>query len=766
MVKYRYGNLPIPGGGYVTGFVYDGKEKGTLYLRTDIGGIYRFAEDEERWIPLNDDVNMDDIRATFPIAIATDEKRPGSLFVISGIWDEKLPGKLSISEDHGEHFTHVDLPFRAHGNLNGRGTGSKLIVDKNNSDVLYYASQADGLWRSKDRGQKWEKLSAMKEDYLTLIAQTYDGSALIVGSAGITTKKSEGLRGHALYISYDRGESFEDLSAPAESETEGVKRAGHVPQRIAVCEKYVFVTLSVMGKNAYADEFGYSCDGGSAFDGILLRYEIGEDGRLGDYVDITPDNSGAGLAGLALSESRPGLVAVSSISKADGDSIYRSFDYGESWEEILHGLDKGVMDFRTSYMKPEHNEGGNLIHWLSDLKINPFDENDMWFNTGTGVFRTRNLTGETVVFSDSCKGLEETVHLNLYSPPFGDVILVDILGDLGGFAFKSLDETPRNSFDDADGNRYVTCLNADFSDTDPENCVITARGNWKGSTKGGLIRTRDGFETFERINMPFGLSEKLDESLHMIEQPNVNSGWVAMSVDLENIVWSVAVLAGITLPMDMVVVSNDGGESFSRVKVIALDGSEIELSGDEYRGLKVFSDRVEPDYFYGFDDHGHIFFSRDGGKTFKERREKLPDFDLARIDCADKSAVRAECGAVGVLYAALSEEGLWKIKYNDETDDFILKKLSRDGDVIYNIGLGLGREDGDYFTEPKAIYMNARIAGVYGFYRTFDDMATVERINDDSQMFGDINAIEGDSRVFGRFYIGSGSRGVLWGEEA
>ena len=62
--------------------------------------------------------------------------------------------------------------------------------------------------------------------------------------------------------------------------------------------------------------------------------------------------------------------------------------------------------------------------------------------------------------------------------------------------------------------------------------------------------------------MPFGLSEELDEALHLIEQPNVNSGWAALSPDCNNIVWSIA--DGILLPVSRMIVSGDGGKSFCR----------------------------------------------------------------------------------------------------------------------------------------------------------------------------------------------------------
>lgn len=39
-IPYEYHNLPIPGGGYVTGFLYSEGERDVLYIRTDIGGAY------------------------------------------------------------------------------------------------------------------------------------------------------------------------------------------------------------------------------------------------------------------------------------------------------------------------------------------------------------------------------------------------------------------------------------------------------------------------------------------------------------------------------------------------------------------------------------------------------------------------------------------------------------------------------------------------------------------------------------------------------
>lgn len=786
--KYEYRNLPIPGGGYVTGFTFHEKKPGIFYCRTDIGGAYRFDAEKERWSSLIDHVTMENLSETFPIALALDDANPERLYIACGV-NKEACGVIAVSDDYGERFTYHKIPVLVHGNLNGRGTGYRLIVDKKNSDRLFLASQQEGLWMSPDRGAHWEKNEAFPDTHMTFVGQSKDGSVLFAACAGVATKRSGHLRGHSLYVSYDDGYSFKPLWQPLDGEIEGVKLAGSVAQRYALDDKYLYVTFSVMGRNAYVLENGYSCDGGSVIGGKVIRYPLlaVEDGvRLGQGEELFPQaavqcggvvaedkgeapvaGSGSkeavlleyGFGGIAASVSKPGLLICSTICKEDGDCIFRSFDYGEHWEVILYDLQTGRMDFRTSYMKPCYNGGHSLIHWLTDLKINPFDENEAWFNTGTGVFRTKNLTDAEVIFSDRCDGIEETVHLNLYSPPKGEVQLIDILGDLGGFAFRDIDKPCDNSFADENGNRYITCINADYSDTAPNFVVVTPRGNWTGKTKGGLIVSKDQCRNFTRLPMPFGITEKLDHALHMIETPNVNSGWAAVSPDCKNIVWSVA--EGIRLPIDMAIVSRDGGASFEQAEVYGLAGKRKSKGG-----MKVFADRTESSIFYGFGEQAEFYISLDGGKRFRQRKlpDDFPQVDFSLIDCANKTEVRGECGKQGVFYMALGAYGLWKLHYDMTKDDICVTRLGKESDIFYRLGLGVIRPNGDYYREGKAIYTSAVIDGEYGFYRSVDEGESFVRLNTKKQMYGEINSIEGDSRVYGRFYLATGSRGVLYGQ--
>ncbi len=772
-IPYEYKNAPIPGGGYVTGFLFDKKRPDVLFCRTDIGGTYRYEAGRDVWKSLMDHVTMERLDESYPLAMAVDEDKPGMLYIISGM-HHKPCGLLAISEDYGESFTYKEVPTPVHGNWGGRGSGYRLVYA---DSTLYFASQKGGLLISRDEGDTWQQTTVCGEEYLTFVwVSPVKAGMLVVGTAGATVGDKEAFRGPALYVSYDDGATFEVLPSPENERQLESLWPGYVAERYDYDGTYLYVTMAQTAMRCFNLELSYSCDCGDVQGGKVLRYSFDAEGNIAGYEDITPYNTiyggyamtipkeemhRYGFGGISSTLAQPGLLVCSTICKGDGDMVYRSFDYGTTWECILYDLSVGELAFRTSYMKPEYNGGHSLLHWLTDIKIDPHNKDVAWFNSGTGVFRTKNLTADKVVFSDWCDGIEETVHLNVYSPNGGPVKVIDIVGDLGGFAFRDLTKPCKNSFDDENGNRYITCLNADYSEVTPECFVATARGNWTGGTKGGLVMTKNAGETYERLPMPFGLTEKIDELLHCIEQPNTNAGWVAMSPNCKNIVWTVGDRFRVTA--DATVVSNDGGQTFKKCVIYDKTGNLVE----DDRGFKVFSDRLRNHLFYAFGEASQVYVSRDGGNTFCEKAlpEGFPEVEFHKIDGANKIEVRGDAGRSGIFYMALQEHGLWKLMYHTETDELTAKHLTKDKETIHCVGLGIRIPDGNYLGGDKAIYVAGTIDSEYGFYRSLDDAKSWERINTKKQMFGHIISIDGDSRTFGRFFLATGSRGLVYGEQ-
>ena len=749
-VSYAYRHLPIGGGGYVTGFAFHPAEADTLYCRTDVGGVYRFGAGE-RWVSLVDHVSHEDLRETCPIAIALDPADPARLYVASGLRAPESRGVLSVSTDCGASFRKVELPFYVHGNLHGRGAGERLTVDPADPATLWMASQADGLWVSRDRGESWNRVDAFPETACTMVVCT--GGLLLVGAEGIARRQGD-QRGHSLYASMDGGAHFVPVAQPEAEPVAGSQLQGLVAQRCTTDGRYVYVSFSANGPRSQNVERGYSCDSGDCAAGRLARYEMTPDGLAGP-VDVTPEK---GAWGYSAVDAQHGRLITATIHRRDGDAVYLSADQGRTWRTILHRLEVGSIAFRLPYMRPECNGGRNLIHWLTDVKISPHDPDVAWFNTGTGVFRTRSLTAETVCWEDWCDGLEETVHIGVHAPAGGRVRVLDMVGDLGGFAFTDVGTPCDNSFADECGNRWITCLSCDWPDADPDHILVAARGNWTGETLGGLIETRDGAKTWTRLPTPCGLGPELDALLKRIEKPNVNAGWVAVGADGKTIVWAVA--DRIRLHARNVIVSHDGGRTFRCSRV-------LDASGNPAAGLmKPIADRCDGRVFYGFGEAGQLYVSTDGGDTFREKTAPagFPAAQFGLVDCADQTEIRAAAGEPGTLYIATGE-GLWKLRYDPAADCFGGQRLTAPADRVWCVGLGLGRPGGDYATEPKALYLCGVIGGACGFYRSLDDGATYERINTSQQMFGRIHSIDGDKQAFGRLYVATGGRGLVMGGE-
>ena len=751
-VPYQYRHLPIGGGGYVTGFVFHPSDPSVMYCRTDIGGVYRFDDAEQRWVSLIDHVSHDDLRETCPISVALDPQRPSRLYIASGLWEPGSHGLLSVSDDFGATFIKHELPFYVHGNLHGRGAGERLIIDPADSRTLWMASQLDGLWRSCDDGATWQRVDSFPETACTFVARA--GELLLVGAEGLAQRCGD-MRGHSLYASLDGGASFFPVPQPAYEHAEGSRLHGLVAQRCCVSGGLLYVTFSANGPRSQNVERGYSCDSGDCASGRIARYVLTTSGPA-DMTDITPERGRWGFS--AISEVGGSLVtATIHRQHQDGDAVYLSRDGGTTWKTVLHGLHTGRIDFRLSYMKPEHNGGRSLIHWMTGLAIDPHRPETAWFNTGTGVFRTKNLLDDAVVWQDWCDGMEETVHIGVHAPASGRVQVLDMIGDLGGFAFTDVDRHCDNSFANGRGDRWITCLSCDWPDADPDHIVVAARGNWTGETKGGLIVSRDGAQAWNRLQMPMGLSQELDALLSKISGVNINAGWVAVSADGGTYVWAVA--ERIWLHARNLIVSHDEGRTFRRSIVLNRSGSPAAGM------LKPIADRCDPRLFYGFGEKGQLYVSTDGGDTFREKPvpDGWPAVHFGKVDCADQTEIRAASGQKGDLYVATGE-GLWKLHYDSAADAFTGRRLTASGDRAFCVGLGLGRAGGEYAGEPKAIYFNGYIGGVYGFYRTLDEGASIQRLNNGRQMYGRIHSIDGDKRVFGRFYLATGSSGLLYGD--
>lgn len=793
MIDYTYKPISVPGGGFVTGFVFHPYVENILYCRTDIGGCYRFDFEQDRWISLIDHATDINVWETYPLGIAIDPQNPSYVYTMVGL---DPIHKIGCSKDYGRTWTYFDAPVinekgdtaKIHGNALGRSTGERLIVDPNNSNILYLGTMYNGLWKTTDQCRTWERLriafpGCQEETNIAFVEidpslKDEQGSSLrlVVSTSGQGGARIENVRGPSVYMSHDGGVTFEPLSDEPKPAIGGSgDYPGYVGQRATFVEKYLFVTYAAYNIG-WSNWNSYGCDTGLCYDGAVIRYRLSDESKVIEAADITPkdpkdlhwkDDSdlqrriGYGMSGISADKNNLGTMICSSICSKT-DTIYLTTDYGDTWKPIMSGLDIGEIEFTVNYHKPEYNGNASLVHWMSDIKINPFNSDMAFFNTGAGVFITKNLTqafkNETVRWSDCSFGMEETVHLNIYSPPDGEVKLIDIIGDYGGIAVKDLDLQVEKNFSNAENDRWITAMNADYPDAEPSYVVTAPRGNWTGTTKGGIIVSNDQGDTWKQLPMPHSLGDEIDKLVEYLKTPNVTAGWVAVGADGKTILWGI----GLPIYASTLVYSDSEGERWYKSKVFTLDQEEVTLT---HLPLKVMSDRVEPTVFYGFGNYKEgpgLFVSVDRGSTFRELLlpEDFPKVDLAGIDSEQTYEIRVESGAEGIIWLALNENGLWKLTYDKGKNKVSCFRVSQKDDITKRVGLGKPPEG----SRIKVVFTSGIIQGVYGFYRSIDGGYSWSRINTDETQFGDIRSISGDPRVFGRIYVATGTRGLVYGD--
>jgi photosystem II stability/assembly factor-like uncharacterized protein len=164
--------------------------------------------------------------------------------------------------------------------------------------------------------------------------------------------------------------------------------------------------------------------------------------------------------------------------------------------------------------------------------------------------------------------------------------------------------------------------------------------------------------------------------------------------------------------------------------------------------VQICSDRADGQRFYAFDRQAGVFYaSRDAGATFNATARTLPSDAESR----DLAAVPGMRGNVFLC----TDSGLFRS--TDGGQNFTkLDNVER----ALRIGFGKAAPGRDH----PAIFIVGYLGATYGFYRSDDAGATWARINDDQHQFANISSITGDMRHYGRVYMGSSSRGVVYGE--
>jgi hypothetical protein len=474
-------HVAIGGGGYVTGMVAHPTAKDVIYIRTDVGGAYRWNPADQSWTPITDWIKADD-RDLYRIeSLAVAPTDPGTVYLAGG---SGWAGNSSImkSTDQGHTWTVTRLGIVIDGNAGGndnpsRSSGERLSVDPGTANVVYFGSRNDGLWHSTNAGATWSRDTRFpvtgtpgRGVAFTLFARTNE-------PAGAATRTIySAVYDSGIYRSTDAGATWALLPG---SPTQ--------PNRAALAADG---TLYVTHKTGVAKYSG------------------------GTWSNVTPP-SAAQYNAVSVDPANPSHV-ITITAHGDGECpscfnnpIYRSTNGGGSWTQVSYIRNNTVPWWPSFYWSAS----------TASVTIDPFRPGRVWYTDWYGTWRTDDITASPSTWTNYEKGHEEAVVVsNIASPPAGNVLLHSGVADNGGYDHTTLTSFPTAS--QRDHGLPGTTTGLDFSEANPNFLVRVGRdGNNGNTSRSGY--SNDGGNTYT----PFP------------SQPEA-AGRVAVSATSERIVWA------------------------------------------------------------------------------------------------------------------------------------------------------------------------------------------------------------------------------------
>lgn len=724
---YTWKSVQIVGGGFISGFVLHPSQPGVAYARTDMGGAYRRDPATGRWQPLLDWVPHDDSNLMGVESLALDPADPERVYIAAGTYTaaEVPNGALLRSHDGGRSFARTALPFKLGGNENGRGNGERLGVDPNDGRVLFLGTRNDGLWVSRDRGASFSRVAGFP-------AAARSGGSAAAGTGGWSGDGRDGI----VFVLFDptsgtAGQPSRTLYAGVSvlgqpglyrSDDGGLTWRAPPGQPVAYRPNHGVLAADGVLYVSYGSDPGPSKMAG----GAVWRHDT----RTGAWREVTPDRPTEarrfGYAAVAVDARDARRLIASSFGRPGGEELFRSTDGGEHWRPVFGA--GAVFDHgHAPYTRDTH------LHWLFDIEIDPADPDHAMFTTGYGGWETHDLTaadtdtGKPTHWKLLSPGVEETVALALHSPTRG-VPLVSAIGDYSGFVHHDLDVAPPagNPKPPFFGNTHDVA----GAELKPELIVRVGKPRDGGT---GLGFSLDGGSTWR----------------HPASVPVAGAlaGHVAVSADGATWVW--------TPKGQPPHVTNDQGATWRVASGLAPD-------------TRVVADRVNPRRFYAVDLFDGLFFeSADGAANFKASNLDLPGPRPARRSTGSHNATDRgdDRGGQDRLYATPGAEGdVWLAAHDGLYRGPAGSRLQRLPGVERIRAFGFGRAERS--GGAPALYMAGTVNGQPGIHRSTDSAASWVRINDDAHQWGLVLQVTGDPKAFGRVYVGTHGRGILYGDPA
>ena len=555
--QYTWRNLSIGGGGYMTGIKIHHGNPDLIYLRTDVGGCYRYDRTLGRLVQLVTGVPYESCNLYGINGIALDPVDEQVVYVAAGKYPDRRPADVFQSQDQGRTWKPMHLDKRWGANYHPFRTGNLLEVNPHTRE-LWAGTLGDGLWRYT-RG-RWNKVATIPDGSF---GRSADGGNRAEGPIAICFDSLDSryvyvaVRGFGLYRSVDGGENFAQVgSIPAD---------------------FYDLSLSKGGSRLFAavNEKGIYRLDNCRQDTVWRNVSFEDDNLRVRTVTCSPHHEDWVISANA---------QANSLSR-----IFLSRDGGDSWTR-LEGKAENIVTWHPS------SYPGSAI---SQFAFDPRNPLKVYFTDWYSFYKTENILASPVRWDNKMAyGHEEMVPVTLASSPSGNS--QGVLLYVGGADLSALQITDLDRYSSLPNIRSLSRSNLmqEVSDIacyekDPDVVAFCGGQGWAMS-RGGLAITTDGGKT---LRMAPGYL------------PQWGGGKVAISgADSLNLV---------VVTPDGVRYTVDGGETFQES---ALQQKEGYIRSGIFQYVNpLCSDKVNGRYYLYNRNTGAFLVSEDKGAHFVER---------------------------------------------------------------------------------------------------------------------------------------------------
>lgn len=428
----------------MTGLAIAPSAPNDVYVRTDVGGAYRFDNANNQWLPLLDKFDSNFANGGIGVeSVAVDPQKSQRVYVAvnrnyTTFKDKdnktkyKYGAEVMVSEDRGATWTPTGLaPKKVYLGPNQAyrsDTGERIAIDPNKSGLLYFASRRNGLWK-KDGQNDWTPVSGGLPDPTTLPEYKLPNGADNPDVPGFTfvlfDKRSGkansptqslyvGVHGSGVWYSANGGNSWTNIAGGVDPVRGAIASDGTL---------YVsFGTIAANGKKASG--------------GVRKYY-----GKT--WTDITPDGQDKVYAAVTVQADQPNTV-MAIFDKY----VYRSTNGGKNWNKqtlYMGAADANAPQDPVNPSAPPYYQS-YAATGAAAIAINPGNSKQVWWTNGWGVARTDDVTISNPAYQWLMQNLEELDANLVRVPPKpkaqGGADLLSAVQDMIAFRHVDRDQLP------------------------------------------------------------------------------------------------------------------------------------------------------------------------------------------------------------------------------------------------------------------------------------------------------------------------------------